>query len=516
MLWIPALALLLLIVLPLGFILVQVGQTEPAQWLEWLKRPRTLELIRNTLLLTVGVGVATSLLAIPLAWVTSHTDLPGHRAWTLAGVLPLAIPGYLMAYTLLGLGGLNGVIAKLTPWDAVPRPSGYWGALLALSLSNFPYLFLPLRTGLLGLDPALEETARSLGSPPAQVLRQILLPQLLPAYASGLLLVLLHVIGDFGVVSLMRYETLSYSLYSSLFTRNYAAFIALLLVLLATLPMIAEARLILVERLDRTGSGAGRTRQAISLGSWRWPLMVGLLVLVIVSLGIPLMSLAYWCLKSDWAALISDLASALGNSLRGSLPAAIFTTLMALLFGWLARRHPGSASLWLQRGAFLGYATPPLAFGLGWVVLALSWPTLKIYQTLPLLVMAYSCHFLAEALGPVRTSLQLASPRLEEASYALGYSRLATAWRVTLPILRGGLGASAALVFLACMKELPLTMVLAPLGHHTLAYNVYDRTTEADFAGGAPYALAILLFAAAFVSLVLQQRRSVSTESTAR
>jgi len=500
-------------VLPLCFLFVQALQADPQQLRDWVLRPRTLRLLGNTLLLSAGVGVLTTLMAAPLAWLTTHADLPGRRWWTLTGVLPLAIPGYLMAYTLLGLGGYTGLIAALTPFDQVPRLAGYPGALLALSLANFPYLYLPLRTGLLRLDPALEETARSLGASPTEVFRRITLPQLVPAYAGGLLLVLLHVIGDFGVVSLMRYETLSYSLYASLFSRGYAAVMGLLLVALACLLLLADARLIAVLRLDRTGSGAGRLRQPVPLGRLRVPALCWLGIVTLLSLGLPLLSLAFWSLKAPWWSLLVDLFRALGASLSGSLPAALLTPLLGLLLAWLARRHPSGTSRWLERGAFLGYATPPLAFALGWAILALRVPALGLYQSLPLLVLAYSLHFLAEAIGPLRTSLQLASPRLEEASRALGWGPVPTFRRVTLPLLSGGLIASAALVFLSCMKELPLTMVLAPLGHHTLAYNLYDRTSEADFAAGAPYALAILLFAVAFVGLLLQQERASTTAS---
>ena len=106
------------------------------------------------------------------------------------GVFPLAIPSYVMAYAILGLGGRDGAFAQLFS-AGLPRLSGYWGALVALSFYTFPYFFLNLRSALLGVDPALEESARSLGYRRRWVFYYVLIPQLRPAlYASGLLVAL--------------------------------------------------------------------------------------------------------------------------------------------------------------------------------------------------------------------------------------------------------------------------------------------------------------------------------------
>jgi iron(III) transport system permease protein len=152
----------------------------------------------------------------------------------------------------------------------------------------------------------------------------------------------------------------------------------------------------------------------------------------------------------------------------------------------------------------VGYATPALALALGVVFVVLRaapW----LYQTAGLLVFVYSVHFLAQAVGPVRAGLHLAAPRIEEASRSLGLGPVATFRRVTLPILRPGLAAAVVLVLLSCVKELPLTFILAPLDFETLALNVYSYTTEAMFAEAAPYALAIVLLSALLTSVVFHR-----------
>ena len=83
-----------------------------------------------------------------------------------------------------------------------------------MSLYTFPYLFLNLRASLLGLDPGLEETARSLGRTPWQTFRAVVVPHLTPALLSGWMVIGLYVLGDFGVIALMRYEVFSYAIYT--------------------------------------------------------------------------------------------------------------------------------------------------------------------------------------------------------------------------------------------------------------------------------------------------------------
>jgi iron(III) transport system permease protein len=127
------------------------------------------------------------------------------------------------------------------------------------------------------------------------------------------------------------------------------------------------------------------------------------------------------------------------------------------------------------------------------------------YQTAGLLVFAYTVHFLAQAVGPVRAGLHVATPRIEEASRSLGFGPIATFRRVTLPILKPGLVAAATLVFLSCIKELPLTIILAPLDFETLALKVYGYATEAMFAQAAPYALTIVLLSALLASILYRR-----------
>ena len=506
-LWGPAVFVAIGVLIPIVYLVLRALEAEPARLADLVWRPRTLWLLWNTLTLTGGVLVCTTALAFPMAWLTARTDLGAPRLMTLFGVLPLAVPGYVMAYVLLATTGSYGTLAQ---WMGVtvPRLSGYPGALIALSLYLFPYLFLNLRTALLDLDPALEESARALGYSRGQVLRHVVLPQLRPGFLAGALLVALHVLGDFGVVSLMRFETFSYALYlqyAASYDRIYAACLALMLLALTAVILVLEARLLRGLLLHRTGSGTSRRAPPIKLGAWRWPSYAFVGVVAFASVGVPVLTVAYWMGTSPslpWA----DLAETLWGSVSASGPAALLAGALALPLAYLSVRRPSRGTKTLERIAYFGYATPPLAFALALVFFTLR-TVPPLYQTLALLIIAYALHFMAEAIGPIRTALYQAPPRLEEAARSLGRTSLQAFTETTLPLLRKGLLISVALVFLSAMKELPITFLLSPIGFDALALKVWGFANEALFAEAAPFALAIMGVSAAFVGLLLLREK---------
>lgn len=495
------------VLIPLLYLLLRATQAEPAALLEILWRIRNLELLLNTLLLLLGVLVFSTLIALPLAWLLTRSDLPLRRWLVFVGVLPLAVPGYVGAYAMLAATGSGGVIELLTGLNW-PRPSGYWGALGVLTLFGFPYLFLNFWTTLSGLDPSLEDAARSLGLRPWAVFWRVIWPQLQPALYAGGLLLGLHVLGDFGVVSLMRFETFSYAIYiqySAAFDRVYAAWLSLMLLVLTGAALVLEARLMRNVRLARVGIGAARAAQVVQLNWWQAALALGLIGLIAgASLIVPLGTVLYWLTRH--AVSSGGLLEAGLNSLWAAGPAALLAVLLALPLAYLGVRFPSWSSRLLERTAYLGYATPPLALALAFVFFSLQTLPL-LYQTLTLLVIALALHFLAEAIGPIRAALHQVPVRLEEAARGLGVSPGAAFVRVTLPLVWRGVVSSLALVFLSSLKELPISFLLSPVGFDTLAKRIWGYTSEAMFAEAAPYALCIVLISSVLAGMVLVRGR---------
>lgn len=489
---------------PFAYLVARAAEADPATLAALVLRWRTLELLGNTLQLGFAVAALGTIIALPLAWLTVRTDLPARRLMSYLAVMPLAVPGYVMAYALIGLSGYYGPFNQFFG-VMLPRLQGLPGATLALSLYTFPYIYLNLRAALLGLDPSLEETARSLGRSRLGAFRAVTLPHLLPALLSGWLVVTLYVLGDFGAVALMRYETFSFAIYNQYagaFDRVYAAWLSLILMALAGAILLLEGRLSR-GRFGRTGTGVSRAAQTVPLGPWRWPAASFCALVQVLSLGLPLLVILFWLTRApaeiDWAAL----GPVAGRTALAALPAAVLAAALALPVALLAARHHGPLARSVERLSYFGYAVPPLAFALAAVFFALS-AAPALYQTLPLLVLAYAFSFLALAVGPVRSALLQMGTRPEEAARSLGRGPLSAFAGATLPRLARPIAAGALLVFTLVVKELPITFLLAPTGYTTLAMNIFSRTNEGMLLEAAPYALVTILFSSLFVGLILR------------
>ena len=266
-----------------------------------------------------------------------------------------------------------------------------------------------------------------------------------------------------------------------------------------------EAALLRRLSLGRTGRGAARTSPPARLGPLAPLAHLFLLLPFLLAVAFPLYALLHLARRFP-ASATSGLAEALGHALLVALPVAFLSVGMALPIAYLASRYPSAASRTLERLAYLAYAIPPLAYALAWIFFSLR--TLPfLYGTLALLVLALALHFLTESLGPVRSALAQVPPRLEEAARTLGDTPTRAFFRVTFPLLWRGAAAGGSLAFIGAMKELPITLLLAPTGFSTLATRVFGYTQEAMFAEAAPFALLIVGLSAAFVGVLLWNER---------
>ena len=406
--------------IPLVYLLVKAFSAEGTALVQIVFRWRNARLFFNTLLLTGGVLALDILLATPAAWLTTRVNLKGKRLFTVLCALPLAIPGYVMAYALLALGGNTGIVAQFFG-KSIPRLSGYWGALLALSAYTSPYLFLNLRTALLGLDPSLEESARSLGYRYRETFFHIILPQLRPAfYASGLL-ISLHVLGDFGVVSLMRYETFSYALYTEYtlsFEHIYAAWLALMLLVFTGCLLYLEAKLLNRVVLHRAGSGVSRQLPQIPLGPWRVPAYLYLSVLSFTTVVVPAGAVLLWMFRGFDVAVLEGLVNALIGSLSIAIPAGILCAFLAVPFAYVGVRHPSryvkhvsACCLHRLRHTAARFCTVPYLFCLKHHVIYLQNVTrvnLRVYPTFPRRSHRTGAEFTLPSLTKFRRSRSIA------------------------------------------------------------------------------------------------------------
>jgi iron(III) transport system permease protein len=154
----------------------------------------------------------------------------------------------------------------------------------------------------------------------------------------------------------------------------------------------------------------------------------------------------------------------------------------------------------LERTAYLAQSIPGIVVALALVTLTVH-EIHPLYQSTVLLLIAYAVVFLPLALVSIRAAILQAQRGLEDAGRSLGLGWFAVTWRITLPLAAPGLGAAAAMVFIAVSTELTATLLLAPIGTQTLATEVWANTSTLAFAAAAPYAavLAALSLAASWL-----------------
>ncbi len=499
---------------PSLYLLVRAGEVEPGRALDYLARPGTLHIIGRSLLLVVSVSLASSLIAIPAAWLTMRTDLVARRFWTVTLTVPLVIPSYVGAFALIGAIGPKGIVQQwLEPLgvDRLPSIYGFWGAWLAITLFAYPFVFLSVRSGFKGLDPALEEASRLLGRSALHTFLRITLPQLLPSLSGGVLLVALYTLSDFGAVAMMQYNVFTRAIYLRLsIDWDLAALLSVVLIGFTVLILVLNS--MLETRGKYHGQRAQRPPRRITLGRWQWAAQLFCFAVALLALFAPLGVMSYWLINGlQHGETLRDVLAPLQRSLRAAAVAAGVSGVVALPFVVYQVRYPGRISRWLAQSPYIGYALPGIVIGLAFVFLGANYLSelnallgISGYRTFSLLIAAYIVRFLPQAIGPARASLLQVNPALEESARTLGRSPLNVFRTITLPLMRSGLIAGVALVFLTVMKELPVTLLLAPNDYDTLAMRIWSASTEAFYARAAAPALILVFFSALSLVYILE------------
>ena len=436
----------LAMLLPLAYLIYRTGGVGWTEVLGLLGRTRMLAIMWNSLILVCGVTTLSLLLALPFAWLTERTDLPGWRIWTVLAMMPLVIPSYVGGYTLIAMFGPRGVLQEfLSPLGVERLPSiyGFTGALWVLTLFTYPYIFMSIRAALHRFDPSVEEAARSLGYSGLQTFLRVTLPNLRPAITAGGLLVALYTLSDFGAVSLLRFNSFTraiYVQYLSSFDRNVASLLSLALVVFTIILLLLErnSRGRGRPRYYRSSAGVAAPRKRIELASRKWLALAFCGAVVMAALILPTSVILYWLLRGLASGeSLAPVWAATFNSFQAGALAAVAAAIMGLPVAYAAVRMGGRLMSFAARSVYLGYGLPGIVIALSLVFLGANF-TPWLYQTLWMLVFAYVVRFLPQAMGAMQISLLQMNPRLEEAGRSLGLGNRAVFRRITAPIMRPG------------------------------------------------------------------------------
>jgi len=507
------LVLVALVALPVLVLFSQwatLGNGEQEIW-QHLFDTKLDRLTGNTLVLVLGVGVGVTVLGVSLAFLLSMCEFPGRRWLDWALMLPLAIPGYVMAFVYLGLLSFAGPVQG---WIRAQFGSSNWfpdirsgpGVIIVLSLVLYPYVYMLARSSFLMQGRNLLDAGRSLGLDARSAFFRVVLPVARPAIAGGLALALMETLADFGAVSVLSYDTFTTAIYNArdgLFNQAVAAQLATLLLGFAIIVLVLEQSS--RKQARYTQGEQQRPMKPIQLtGPGAWLACLWCLLVLLVAFIIPVAQLVLWVFESGAGEFDSRYPEYLWHTLALAGIAAALAGFLALLLSVFRRmKGPGGTFRSLcVRFATMGYAIPGSVLAMG-IIVAFTYVDRTLIQLLgsgPLLVgsvfsliLAYITRFMAAAYAPVDAAIDRMKPSMIEAARSLGTPPARLLRQLYLPALWPGFLTAAIIVFVDVMKEMPATLIIRPYDWDTLAVRVYQFTAEGQWERAALPALTLLL-----------------------
>lgn len=474
----------------------------------------------TTLWLLLGVGLATGVIGVAVAWLVTMYRFPGRALIAWAAMLPMAVPAYIAAYVYTDILEYSGPVQELLRdafgWTGrrdywFPEIRSLGGAIFVMTLALYPYVYLLARAAFLGQSMAAIEVGRTLGLGPFAAFARVALPLARPAIVIGVSLVMMEALGDFGTVSYFAVATLSAGVYDVWLNMSSTAGAAQLSLVMLAIVVV----LITVERLARRGrryhTTAGKQRPVTGrkLGGWRGYAAAAACALpCLLGFVVPLADLAAAAIGAHSPLTLSTMAAALANTVTLAALTVVVALTIGFFLGYAARLDGGRLVIGASRLATVGYAVPGAVLAVGVFVPLAAFDNaidgamrglfgvstgLLLSGTLVALVYGYTARFLALSLGAAEAGLAKIRPSMDGAARTLGCTPVAVAARVHLPMLRASLLTGALLVFVDTVKELPLTLLVRPFNLETLATQVYQYAAHERFAEGAAGALLIVL-----------------------
>ncbi len=477
--------------------------------------------IATTLGLMAGVGLGTLLIGVGTAWLVSMCRFPGKRLFEWALLLPMAMPAYVIAYVYTDIleyaGPVQGLLREAFGWSSkreywFPEIRSLGGAISMMTLVLYPYVYLLSRAAFMEQSVCVLEASRVLGRGPWRSFFSVALPLARPAIVIGASLVMMETLNDFGTVDFFAVGTFTLGIYDVWLNMNNvagAAQLAGVLLSFVVLLILAERFARRKQRFHHTTSkykalpGYPLTRLRGLLASSGCALLLGL------GFFMPAAVLGWYAVRHfDWAATLEVLGHA-GNSLLLSSLAAAIAVAIGIFMAYAMRLRQEWLLRALVRFASMGYAVPGSVLAVG-VLVALGGidngvdgfmrtrfgfsTGLLLSGTIAAVTFGYVVRFLALSFGTIEASLAKITPNMDGSARCLGHRTLGTLRRIHLPLIRGSMLTAVMLIFVDCMKELPMTVILRPFNFTTLATYVHQYASDEQLGEAALAALAIIGF----------------------
>lgn len=560
-------ALFVFVVIPLGYIVVgsfqydswgprYVHGAEPGQFTTFywhrvlfstLSSSIFWEPFIHSLLIALLVAIISICLGSFFAWLVVRTDLPFKTFFNSVLIVPYILPAWTLGLAWLAVfkhpqfGGQPGLLYGFFGLEPPVWVSyGLLPIVVALSVHYVPYTFTLLSGALATIDAQLEESAELLGAHRAKILRKITFPLVLPALGSALILTIGRSLGAFGAPAFLglpvRYYTLSTRVYAAFSNRQQAEGYVLtcLLILLTTLAVVANQKLLGTRRRFTTISGKGGKQRLVKLGRWKWLALLAIFGFIILFVFAPLalvlletflkvegqyswdnLTLHYWIgvgipeLAEGQPGLFRNavIVGAIGNSVFLALSTALVSGVLGVLIGYTVVRNRGKlSSRALESLSFVPYMIPGIAFGAIYLSLfARSWgPFPALYGTMTILILTCTVRNLPFAAGSGIASMYQIDVSLEEAAELHGAHWLKRFFRIILPLTKSGFLSAFILTFITAMRALDEIALLVTPQTRTMTSIIF-RFQQQGFTQHA-YGITVLIVAITLIGNFLARR----------
>ena len=480
----------------------------------------SLRAFKNTLVVSLAIAILSVVLAVPLGWLFTRTDLPGSRSLRSLFCLPYAIPPYIGAMAWIFLANPSTGLLNRMAGSSWINIYSYFGLIWVETTFFYTFVLLAVLTTLDRMDSSLEEAARLSGASPLQVFFNITLPLIRPAVTSGGILVALAAAASFGVPALIGNPAKIYLVTTQIYTFQkmgsmkglFQAGALSIFLLVAALILLFLNQWLIKGRQFQIVSGKASRPSLIELGKWKIPILVSLgfifsLLFIFPMVGILITALSQVQGKLNLANFgfghfyrvffeMTETTRALGNSFYLASVASTLATLLAVVLSYIQWKTSIRGRHLLEVTASFPYSIPGTVVALA-LILTFSRSLFGIgpslYNTLTLLWLAYLIKFLSLAMKTLGDGFGQIDDSLAEAARVSGASWLRSFISIWLPLLKPSIVAAWFLIFMPAFSELTMTIMLSGPGIETLGTLIFQLQEYADPSGGSSAVLALVV-----------------------
>ena len=472
---IPALLISCVLLLPYLFLVAKPLFGNSDHW-QHIQEFLLLQYIVDTVSILLAVGSLCLLWGVFPAYLISRFSFPGSRFFSWALVGPLAIPGFIMAIIYTGIMDITGPVSKL---GTLINPDGrpfyidilnFWGLAFTLSFALFPYVYLSSILAFRRQTQAYEEAALSLGQSSFQVFRKVSLPLAVPFILSGLLLVMMELLNNYGAMKYFGQNTLSVGIFKAWFDLNdlnsaikLGGFLFLFVLLL------------LAAKNYRKQNAPNRSYRSIKLHPLKgWKRHLATLfcsLLFVFTFLLPASFIFYQGIRY-WSKIIEiSLFKVVLQTLSICLISSLVIIAVSLLFAeskrWLKLK-------WLNKLISInnsGYAIPGAIIAIGVIALAQIFhiSSAWFYLSINVLIFGFAIRFLSSGFQVIQNGLDAQAKEQDESAQSMGYGKWTIFRMIHFPQLSFPVVVAFLFVFIEVIKELPLTLILKPFNFESLS-----------------------------------------------